>query len=303
MDLPSPNLLRTFDAVGRRRSLRAAADELHLTETDVTQQMRELEEQLGLSLFVRQPPQISLTSEGVKYFQAVSAAFANLRTATQELLTPASRLPLRFYAIPYVATDVVGPVLSDFLNDWPGVRVDIEDHRSTPDGETDEADISIRYGFNIPDQAIPLARTSCTLVCGPSILSEVRADPAGAFQRFPAYSMAGYADLWQHWTEAQDWNVTPVENITLNRYRELLVAASRGGMTLGLLPIIAPLLESGELVVPFPDRIIPLGALSLTVQDDVRYRPEVVALVPWLRKLFQGYIQRTDEFFSSLAVR
>ncbi|BES70348.1 LysR substrate-binding domain-containing protein [Marinobacter nanhaiticus D15-8W] len=303
MDLPSLNLLRTFDAVGRRKSLRVAADELRLTESAVTQDIRDLEEQLGLSLFVRQPPQISFTPEGAHYHQAVAAAFADLRTATQELLAPASSSPLRFHAIPYVATEVVGPMLGDFLNDWPGVRVELEGHRRTPDLQTGEADVSIRYGFNIPDQAIPLARTSCTLVCGPSILSEVRADPPGAFERFPAYSMAGYADLWQRWTEAQEWDVTPTELITLNRYRELLVAASRGGLTLGLLPIITPMLESGELVVPFPDRIIPLGALSLSVRDAVRYRPEVVALVPWLRKLFQGYVQRTDEFFSSLAVK
>lgn len=302
MDLPSLTLLRTFDAVGRRRNLRVAADELHVTESAVTQDIRDLEEQLGLSLFVRQPSQISFTPEGAQYHQVVSAAFADLRAATQELLAPASRLPLRFYAIPYVATEVVGPVLSDFLNDWPGVRVDIDGHR-TPDLQASEADISIRYSFNIPDQAIPLARTSCTLVCGPTILSEVRADPLGAFQRFPAYSMAGYADLWQLWTEAQEWDVTPAEIITLNRYRELLVAASRGGITLGLLPIITPMLESGDLVAPFPDRIIPLGALSLSVREAVRYRPEVVAMVPWLRKLFQGYVQRTDEFFSSLAVR
>lgn len=303
MDLPSLNLLRTFDAVGRHKSFRAAADELYVTASAVSHQIRDLEEQLGLPLFVRQPRQVSFTPEGARYHKAVTSAITELRQATQDLLAPATAPPLRFSAMPYVATDVVGPVLSDFLAGWPGVRVDLEGHRSTPDVEAGEADISIRYGFSIPDNAIPLARTSCTLVCSPSIVSEVKADPQGAFNRFPAYSMTGYTDLWLRWTEAQDWPVTPKETITLNSYRGLLVAASRGGMTLGLLPVVTPLLESGDLEAPFPDRIIPLGALSLMVRDAVRNRPEVVALVPWLRQLFHSYILRTDEFFSSLAVK
>lgn len=302
MDLPSLNLLRTFDAVGRHQSFRAAADELHLTASAVGDQIRDLEEQLGLLLFVRQPSEISFTPEGAQYHQAVTAAINDLRYATRNLLAPAENPLLRFSAPPYVATDVVGPLLGDFLRDWPGVRVELEGGRSS-DLDGDEADISIRYGFSIPDDAIPLARTSCTLVCGPTVLSEVRADPLAAFKCFPAYSMTGYTDLWVRWAEAQNWPVIPEDTVILNSYRELLVAASRDGMALGLLPIITPLLESGDLEVPFPDRIIPLGALSLIVRDTVRHRPEVIALVPWLRRLFRDYIQHTDEFFSSLAVK
>ncbi len=297
-DLPSLNLLRTFEAVGRHMSFRAAAEERHITASAVSHQIRDLEEFLGLPLFVRGARQVSFTPEGQRYHQQVAPALQQLRQATRSLLSRDQPLALRLSAIPYIATDVIAPELAAFQRQWPQLRVDVLGDSRPMNVAEGEVDVAIRFGLNVHDNAIPLVPTQCTPLCAPEIAEAVRDDPEKAFATFPVYNMGDYMDLWQFWLNAQGWPPTR-HTTTLNSYRGLLVAASRGGICLGFLPLTVPWLERGELVMPFADRLVSLGQLSVEVRDGLRYQPEVQALIPWLRELFQSYQIRTDEFFSS----
>jgi len=298
-DIPSLNLLRTFDAVGRHMSFRAAAEELHVTASAVSHQIRDLEEYLGLPLFVRGARQVSFTPEGQQYHQQISPLLQQLRQATQGLLSRDQPLALRLSAIPYIATDVIAPELAAFQRQWPRLRVDVLGDTRAMNVAEGEVDVAIRFGLDIHDSAIPLVPTQCTLLCAPEIAEAVRSDPEKAVATFPVYNMSGYMDLWQFWLKEQGWQLPTDHTTTLNSYRGLLVAASRGGICLGFLPVVVPWLERGELVMPFAERAVSLGQLSVEVRDGLRYQPAVQALIPWLRELFQNYQIRTDEFFSS----
>lgn len=298
-DLPSLNLLRTFDAVGRHMRFRAAAEELHISASAVSHQIRDLEEFLGLPLFVRGARQVSFTPEGQQYHDQVAPALQQLRQATRSLLSHDQPLALRLSAIPYIATDVIAPELAAFQRQWPGLRVDVLGDARPMNVEAGEVDVAIRFGLDVHDNAIPLVATRCTPLCAPEIARAVRDDPEKAFATFPVYNMSGYMDLWQFWLNEQGWQLPANHTTTLNSYRGLLVAASRGGICLGFLPVVVPWLERGELVIPFAERAVSLGQLSLEVRDGLRYQPAVQTLIPWLRELFQGYQIRTDEFFSS----
>ena len=80
------------------------------------------------------------------------------------------------------------------------------------------------------------------------------------------------------------------------------MAAAHDGLALGLLPVVTPLVQQGVLAAPLPGRRMPLAHFSLEVREAVRWRPEVVALIPWLRDLFSDCARATDDYFSSLAV-
>src|SRR5947208_12882933 len=86
MILPSLNGLRAFEAAARHLSFTRAAAELNVTQTAISHQIRRLEEQLGLRLFVRQQRALLLTDEAQQYLPAVRTAFADLRLATDRLL-------------------------------------------------------------------------------------------------------------------------------------------------------------------------------------------------------------------------
>ena len=93
-NLPSLNGLRAFSAAGRHMSFRAAAEELGVTQGAVGQQVRGLEEHLGLRLFLREPRGLSFTEEGRSYHAAVSRAFSQLMDATGALLDTPSRVTI-----------------------------------------------------------------------------------------------------------------------------------------------------------------------------------------------------------------
>src|SRR5271167_4895214 len=85
MLLPSLNGLRAFEAAARHMSFTRAAAELNVTQTAVSHQIRRLEEQLGLTLFIRRNRALALTREAQEYLPSVRSAFEDLRRATERL--------------------------------------------------------------------------------------------------------------------------------------------------------------------------------------------------------------------------
>ena len=83
--LPSLNGLRAFEAAARHLSFTKAAEELNVTQTAISHQIKRLEEELGLRLFVRQNRTLTLTAEARDYLPGIRAAFQDLRLATERM--------------------------------------------------------------------------------------------------------------------------------------------------------------------------------------------------------------------------
>ena len=128
--LPPLNPLRAFEAAGRLRSIRRAAEELSVTPGAVSRQVQSLEAYLGLPLFRRDPREIVLTVEGEQYLEAVSGHLEGIRAATQRLTSfhdahPMTevRLTTSNETVDFERENVDGAVrLGDGV--WPGVDVD-----------------------------------------------------------------------------------------------------------------------------------------------------------------------------------
>jgi len=85
MLLPSLNGLRAFEAAARHMSFTRAAAELNVTQTAISHQIRRLEEQLGLTLFIRRNRTLELTREARDYLPSIRSAFEDLNRATARL--------------------------------------------------------------------------------------------------------------------------------------------------------------------------------------------------------------------------
>src|SRR4030081_2279075 len=83
--LPSLNGLRAFEAAARHLSFTVAASELNVTQTAISHQIRRLEQELGIRLFIRQNRALALTPAAKDYLPGVRAAFNDLRLATDRL--------------------------------------------------------------------------------------------------------------------------------------------------------------------------------------------------------------------------
>ena len=140
--LPPLNALRAFEVAGRKLSFRAAADELGVTQGAVAQQIRLLEEHLGLALFKRQPRGVALTPQGAVYLAGVSRAFDTLSEATGQLLRRADTVTIS--VTPTFATKLLIPRLAELGAAVPGVELRTLASEVIADFDRDGVDIAVR---------------------------------------------------------------------------------------------------------------------------------------------------------------
>ncbi|WP_368928825.1 LysR substrate-binding domain-containing protein [Alcaligenes faecalis] len=140
--LPPLNALRAFEVSGRRLSFRAAADELGVTQGAVAQQVRALEEHLGLGLFQCHPRGLQLTVAGSAYLAEVTRAFDTLADATGRLLVRPDTVTIS--VTPTVAAKLLIPRLGDLQAALPDVELRTVATEALSDFERDQVDIAVR---------------------------------------------------------------------------------------------------------------------------------------------------------------
>lgn len=147
-DLPSLNALRAFVAAGRHLSFTRAADELHVTQGAVSRLVKQLEADLGVSLFRRGPRGLELTEAGAAYLPPLTEAFERMQTATKLIARsgkrPANRLAITM--LPTFAMRWFMPRLADFHQLNPEIAVDVTSADRPVDFATEPVDVGIQYG-------------------------------------------------------------------------------------------------------------------------------------------------------------
>ncbi|MFC6671161.1 LysR substrate-binding domain-containing protein [Marinobacterium aestuariivivens] len=143
---PSLNGMIYFEAVARNGRVARAAEELNVSPSAVSQQIKLLEELLGISLFRRDKRQLSLTLEGEQLYMAATSAFGILRNARQSISRHRESHQLILRVSPSFAVRWLGPKLADFIRHNPewDLRIDASPDPSNFDREV--VDLDIRYG-------------------------------------------------------------------------------------------------------------------------------------------------------------
>src|SRR3979411_779999 len=144
--LPSLNGLRAFEAAARHLSFTVAASELNVTQTAISHQIRRLEEELGIRLFIRQNRALALTPEARDYLPGVRAAFNDLRLAPAQLLRRDNDHVLTVSTLASLAAKWLLPRLSAFQEANPGIDVRITTSTALIDFKSGDIDAAIRYG-------------------------------------------------------------------------------------------------------------------------------------------------------------
>src|SRR5690349_21085407 len=145
--IPSLDLLAGFEAAARHLSFTKAGEELFLTQSAVSRQIKELEEQLGVALFHRRHRALVLTDAGQQFYAATAQVITTMRTATERLRAQSGRKrPLSVTTTHSFAALWLIPRLAGFTRTHPGVDVRITADTRVQDLERDGLDIAIRHG-------------------------------------------------------------------------------------------------------------------------------------------------------------
>ncbi|HSV82817.1 MAG TPA: LysR substrate-binding domain-containing protein [Ramlibacter sp.] len=281
--LPPLNAVRAFEAAARHLNLAEAAEELCVTRAAVGQQVRQLEEVLGLQLFNRGPSGLSLTERGRGYYVAVAHAIAILADATDTLSGNDAGQTLRIVAQPNFATKWLVPRLPAWQALHPELALSLSAGSVRFDFGDQEADVAIVYGSEFSNvQSHLLFDTHIVPLCSPQLAARLRS-PAD-LQPLLLLGSRYLPHEWRVWLDLAglplvDHRGGPVFDSTL-----LAVEAARAGLgvALGQLPFVRGELERGELVVPFDTVLRQDMAWHLIYPSAARRVPRIVAFRDWI---------------------
>lgn len=289
MRLPSIKALRALEAVGRLGSVRRAAEELNLTRSAVSHQLRFLEAELGFPLTGREGRGVLLTARGERYAREVRAALRALARAGEETAGPELAGKLTVSCTPGFATYWLCPNVGRFLGDHPNVDLTIVSPRRLDDVTASEVDVFIAYGQGgWPGMWTELlAEARFAPICSPRLLQQGLREPAD-LARFRLLHLGDRTD-WLRWLAAARLGHMDGDGIVFSDMNLVLSAAIAGqGVAMGDTMTSTNALASGALVQPFPLTIPASGAYHLVADPAAVGAPLVRAFLAWLRGELTG---------------
>jgi len=280
--LPPLNWLRAFEAAARHLSFTAAATELNLTQSAVSQHIRSLEHYLGKPLFVRQPRTLSLTEEATNYLPAVREAFRVLQTGTAAFPGMPSGRSVTLQCNLGFATFCLIPRLAKLLEAHPWLALNVVTPIWNPEQTSGQADVEIRFGsedtLGLAPQVTRLTRETYYPVCSPSIANGVD------WRTSPLFDCAGVLATWQGWLSAQGEALPPERGVTLFSTFAVSIGAARTGAGLAMAhdSLVAHALAQGQLVRPFAEAV-EMSECYCLIEPQAHLRtPSSQALAQWL---------------------
>jgi LysR family transcriptional regulator, glycine cleavage system transcriptional activator len=291
LSLPPLAALRAFEAAARLSSFTRAAQELCVTQTAISHQVRLLEETLATELFVRLPRRIELTEAGRAWATALSDAFGRLYAANRALRAPAARArkAVSVTALPSFASRWLVPRLGRFLEEHPSADLHISPSQELVDLQLSEFDVGIRYGAGkYPGLKVErLCGDAWVVVCAATLKRRAQLRTPRDLARFTLLRDDEH-DAWRVWLSARGIaGVDPARGQMFADSGMVVESAVRGqGVALVRLALAADDLAAGRLVAPFPRAgLTPTGRAYYLVTTRVKaLRPEVLAFCGWLRR-------------------
>ena len=287
--------LRAFEAVARHLNFRLAAEELALTQSAVSRQIQSLEEDVGVSLFLRHTRAVELTSAGAQLLRAVLPSLERIDSAVRIIRQSAGRKSVAISTWASFASMWLIPRLEAFQREHPDIDIRIDATDTAVDMDTTDVDIALRYSLpaTAPAQAQRLFGEQLTPVISPWLLkSGTRLKTPKDLAQFALVEASDAHRTqhmewltWQRWLEMQRLTrFEPKRWLYFNYAHQMVQAALAGqGVVLARLPLVADSLASGDLVEALPNqRLDSPMAYWLIVGPRSAARPEVLAFCDWL---------------------
>lgn len=280
MQLPL-NALRAFETAARHLSFTRAAIELNVTQAAVSQQVKNLEDRLGVPLFRRLPRGLALTDEGLALLPVLADSFSRIGSVLGQFDEGRFREVLTVAAVGTFAVGWLIPRLEAWRREHPFVDLRLFTNNNRVDIAGEGLDFAIRFGDGAwhGTEAEPLIDAPLSPVCSPAIAARLVAPGALAGETL----LRSYrADEWARWFDAAGvpcpWLRGPVFDSSL-----AMAAAASQGAGVALLPptMFAGELADGRLVRPFGTEVS-TGRYWLTRLKSKRPTPAMRDFRTWL---------------------
>lgn len=291
-NLPSLDLLRGFEAAARNLSFTRAAEELFVTQSAISRQVKTIEDHLGVALFTRRHRALSLTEAGHELYRATAQALRQLSDVAAKIRQRGAARALTVTATIGFASLWLIPRLADFRSRRPDIDIRISADNRMVDLEREGIQVAIRYCMPkaAPDGAMKLFGEVVLPVCSPKLIT--RDAPLAAPADLSRHVLLHYerpdgAAPWLSWTvwleTMQLPGLKPAGSLRFSQYDQAIQAAiDCQGVALGTSPLVRQLIKQGRLVAPLAGKYDSSRAYYLVTSSDAADRPEVKEFAAWL---------------------
>jgi len=262
--LPSIHALRAFEAAARLGSFARAAEELHITASAISHQVRALGDYFGRRLFAAESRAKVLTDDGGRLAAALVHAFDAMETACAEVTPQASASTLFVHCAPSFAAKWLGPRLAGFMERHPAISIRMSSGAGMYDLiRNEQTDAAIIYGEVIPEPGIsvdPLGEEAVTALCAPALAERMTGYGRQAMMALPLIESSVSPIRWADWFAANGLGrhmQTPTAGF--DRGALVVSAAAQGmGVALETERFVEAELAAGQLVPLGGDRFRPI---------------------------------------------
>lgn len=286
MRTPSLKAIKTFQIAAKHTSFAVAADELCITPSAVSHQIKTLETQLGLSLFSRSARALALTDAGARYLEQIDDLFMRLESVTEQLRARFGRSSVRLHVPAYFASEMLLPRLSEFSNLHAGIDLRIETQSMHGRAHAAEADISVVVGTGPWNGLVAHELFAQTMVpaCAPELLAE---RPVRSYEDLNSHTLLVHEarrDDWDRWATAVGMKILQPAQIVRIDSMSAATRAAEKKIGIALLPaeLSRRKFASGRLARVFDDELVTQENYTLLIRNEDEKRDDIRALCAWL---------------------
>ncbi|MFI8620860.1 MULTISPECIES: LysR substrate-binding domain-containing protein [Pseudomonadota] len=300
--LPSLNALRAFEVTARLLSFQQAANELNVTHSAISHQIKKLEQDLGAELFVRMGRRVALTNLGQRYYQDVHDALQIIEHSTEENFgePDQGKLVVQFYM--GIASRWLVPRLGFFRQQYPSLNVELFSTYFSWEFEKSTADLGVIYSeekdHNLSYQY--LFKGSLVPVCSPTLFSKQACSSLTELLTKPLLHVSESPKNLSYWLQQQ--GVMSLDQLEVKEgydNYQLVLEAAIAGQGIAFVPAFFCCgdIASGKLVVPLEQTVPEIGCWYLVCSATSRINSRANYFISWLSKMIdqdvvlQKYLQ------------
>ncbi len=286
--LPPFGWLASFEAVARRGSVTAAAQELSLTQGAVSRHIQKLEQQIGVQLFERDKQRLHITGAGKTYSEEVRLGINLITNAGVKLRTNPNGGALNLAVLPAFGTHWLAPRLADFIAKFPGVTVNFSTRTRPFDFSNENFHAAIHFGLDDwPNvNSLRLMEEKVVAVAAPLILGPRAADDLIEIQKMPLLHLQTRPNAWNRWFAQQGLDIDDLTGIQFDQFATMIQAVV-SGLGAAIVPkyLVENELMQGKLVGLGGSATSVIGSYFLVWPERSAHHPPVLAFQEWIQSI------------------
>lgn len=284
--LPSLKSLRAFQVAGRHLSFKLAAEELNITASAISHQVKNLEEQLGLELFIRKTRALEFTPAGRKYFEFLDGMFARLESETHQLWAEYGRKMIRLCVPPFFSSEILLPKLDVLQALMPETDIRISTPPSGMKDHPSEADLSILLGKNNWPNLVthPLFAGHLVVAAAPTLMKGFDASTFASLNGQTLIVHENRPDGWSNWAKSLGIPLPQAGKILRFDSMSSVMQAVAGGLGFAIVywPLSDKWFRSGAIVRVFKTEPVADEHFYVAHRPDEADRPEIIKIIDWI---------------------